>query len=207
MVFAYNFPQSVLETAWNKMIPTDWVLLSQAFQFYQKIGYQYCEVPYLLPEGYTHLTKPHNDRSYILQDSLFSQQNQELVGSAEQSFIYLMVNKQLPNHKLCAITPCFRTDNYNNTHFPWFMKCELFQLSDNIEDCQWMIYDAFTFYSTVAPYSQLEVIQTGHESWDINYNGIEIASFGLRRFNFGTFIYGTGLALPRFTIAQNTAEL
>jgi hypothetical protein len=176
----------------------NWMLLAMAQNYYNELGYKYCEVPYLVPEEYNILTKPHNDQSFVLKHDLFENQPHELVGSAEQGFIYLMATNQLPGNKLCAITPCFRTERYSNIHLPWFMKCELFHLSSSKEDCKSMIDDAWNFFSKYTANKNLVVVQTSEESWDINLNNIEIGSFGLRHFEFGTFIYGTGLALPRF---------
>ena len=180
----------------------NWTLLAMAQNYYNDLGYQYCEVPYLVPEEYNMLTKPHNDQSFVLKHDLFANQPHELVGSAEQGFIYLMATNQLPNDKLCAITPCFRTERYSKTHLPWFMKCELFHLSASKEDCKSMIDCAWQFFSKYAPKKNLQLVQTTEESWDINLNNMEIGSFGLRHFEFGTFIYGTGLALPRFEEAK-----
>lgn len=180
----------------------NWALLAQAQNYYNEAGYQYCEVPYMVPEEYSLLTKPHNDQSFVLQHDLFLKQPHELVGSAEQGFIYLMATNQLTHSKLCSITPCFRTEQYSSTHLPWFMKCELFHLSQSKEDCQLMIDCALKFFSKYVPTKNLEVVQTSEESWDINLNHLEIGSFGIRHFEFGTFIYGTGLALPRFETAK-----
>jgi hypothetical protein len=182
--------------------PINWRLLAQSQQYYTNLGYEYCETPYALPELYSAKTKPHNDPSFILSHGFFENQPHELVGSAEQGFIYLWLTQQLPNKKLCSITPCFRTENYNSTtHLPWFMKCELFHLSDSLEDCHLMIQDAWNFYIQHTNENSLTLIQTSDESWDINLYDIEIASFGIRRFSEGAFIYGTGLALPRFSFA------
>lgn len=182
----------------------NWTLLGQAQTYYQEKDFLYCEVPYIIPEEYTLLTKPHSDQSFILNNDLFQQQPHELVGSAEQGFIYLLATKQLKANKLITITPCFRTENYGSLHLPWFMKCELFHLSHSLEDCHDMINIAYNFYSKYCSSKNLHIVQTSECSWDINLNNIEIASFGLRKLSVGTFIYGTGLALPRFDQAKKS---
>lgn len=195
---------SHIENSFSSYPHINWTLLAKAQQYYANHNYHYCEVPYLIPESYGMLTKPHNDRSFILDSDLFASSPHELVGSAEQGFLYLMVNKQLKHDKLFSITPCFRTENYNGTtHFPWFMKCELFHKSSKLQDCQNMLQDAMHFFEQFTDKNNLNIIQTTNESWDIELNGIEIGSYGLRHFSFGSFIYGTGLALPRFDIAHN----
>lgn len=196
-----TFKKSFLNTEFYPLI--DWNLLSQAQQFYSNIGYQYCEVPYIIPEQYGKITKPHDDRSFVLNNHLFEEQPHELVGSAEQGFIYLIYQNLLPNKKLHSITPCFRTEQYDKQfHLPWFMKCELFHYSNNIEDCLNMLKDAFDFYKQfINTNDSLDIITTSESTWDINLNNIEIGSYGIRNIPHHTFIYGTGLALPRFSVA------
>ena len=43
--------------------------------------------------------------------------------------------------------------------------------------------------------------QTGPWAWDISLNGIEVGSYGYRTYAGHHWIFGTGLALPRMTIA------
>lgn len=195
------FPKSFLSFEGYPEI--NWNLLSKSQQFYSNKGYQYCEVPYLIPEEYGKITKPHEDRSFVLSNHLFQEQNQELLGSAEQGFIYLIYQNLLPNKKLYSITPCFRTEKYDNQfHLPWFMKCELFHLSNNIDDCIIMLKDAFEFYTQIIDKNDsLDIVKTSETTWDINLNNIEIGSYGFRDIPNHIFIYGTGLALPRFSVA------
>lgn len=197
---------SILNESMIHYAPINWLLLAQAQNYYVEHGFLYCEVPYLIPEQYGALTKPHNDQSFVLNNHLFAEQAHELVGSAEQGFIYLLATNQLKGDKLITVTPCFRTENYGMLHLPWFMKCELFHLSNSLEDCQKMIKIAYDFYFKHCQARHLEIVQTDQESWDINLNGIEIASFGLRHLEFGNFIYGTGLALPRFEQSKKYYE-
>lgn len=148
----------------------DWQLLSQANSFYKNYGFIQVETPFAIPNYYHSFTKPHNNQSFVLDKDMFSNEPHELVGSAEQGFIYLLLNDLISNNKLQSITPCFRFDDYDQFHQPWFLKLELFHLSENIDD--------------------LEI------------NNIEIGSYGFRHINNLTFIYGTGLALPRFSLAN-----
>lgn len=184
-------------------IVIDWHLLGKATQFFTHSGFLQKETPYALPELYHSYTKPHDNSSFILNQGMFSAEPHELVGSAEQGFIYLILNHlALENDRLFSVTPCFRCDNYDLLHQPWFMKLELFHYSSDIEDLLAMInlVKQFIEQETIQP---LKLVITGQNTYDLELNGIEIGSFGFRTVEGLTFIYGTGLALPRFSIANN----
>ena len=188
---------SILEPFVSFNYPIDWAKLAKANEYYSK-HFQYQEVPYLIPETVSNYTKPHREQSFILNDGLFTQQAHELVGSAEQGFVYLLMNEGLIGEKLYSITPCFRADNYDVTHQAWFMKLELFHLSDKPEDLHSMVECANTFFSQ---FGNTEIIQVQTQMYDININNIEVGSYGFRHINDKTFIYGTGIALPRIDMA------
>jgi hypothetical protein len=180
----------------------DWELLALAKRFYEDSDYRYCEVPYAVPVEYN-LTKPHDDPSFILDAGVFQHQPHELVGSAEQGFIYQAYRKTLEYDKLCSITPCFRVERFSLQHLPWFMKLELFHLSDKQQDVDLMLNHAMNFFASHVDASRLDIVQTSETNWDITLDNIEIGSYGLRELPELTFIYGTGLALPRFNQAKD----
>lgn len=190
---------SILQNSFLTMPTIDWALLGKAYEYYKKY-YTYQETPFAVPETCTQLTKPHNDQSFILNDGLFYRQPHELVGSAEQGFIYLALQNKLVSNKLFSISPCFRSENYDATHLPWFMKLELFHLSNTEEDVFAMMEIVKDFLITNCP-GNYEKIQTSEQSWDIILNNIEIGSYGIRKVENLEFIYGTGLALPRLSQA------
>lgn len=176
----------------------NWELLSEAYKYYSNF-YQYIETPYLIPKEYTEYTKPHTNNSFILTNDDFHTQPHELVGSAEQGFIYLLLNERLEKQKYFSITPCFRSEQFDTLHQPWFMKLELFNYSSDENDLESMIQECMSFFADQNIIPQLE--QTSSKSYDILINNIEVGSYGFRKIENHTFIYGTGLALPRFTIA------
>lgn len=183
----------------------DWSLLAKAANFYNESGFTQKETPYALPELYHSYTKPHNDPSFILKSGMFSKQPHELVGSAEQGFIYLILNNLVnPQERFFSITPCFRTDNYDYLHQPWFMKLELFHYSSDLNDLLFMIHLVKLFFTSECKVD-LKIVVTGENSYDLELNSIEVGSFGFRTVEGKTFIYGTGLALPRFSIANTMA--
>lgn len=177
----------------------DWNLLNEAYKYYSNL-YNYLETPFLIPKKYTDYTKPHKNNSFLLNQEDFREQPHELVGSAEQGFIYLLLNNRIKQKKYFSITPCFRAERYDETHQPWFMKLELFHLSSDKQDLENMIQESMSFFSSKDVVPQLE--QTSINSYDILINNIEIGSYGFRDIEQYRFIYGTGLALPRFSIAK-----
>ena len=51
--------------------------------------------------------------------------------------------------------------------------------------------------------NSVDVVPT-KEGYDLMINGIEVGSYGLRMGNGYEWVYGTGLAEPRFSVAINT---
>ena len=62
--------------------------------------------------------------------------------------------------------------------------------------------DAQQFFSLHVP---VDLVKTdderSDESYDIESNGIELGSYGIRQHENITWVYGTGLAEPRLSIA------
>jgi hypothetical protein len=153
-------------------------------------------------------TKPHYHETFELHRGQFADQHHELVGSAEQGFVYMKARKMLPKDAmLMSVSPCFRVEQFDSLHLPWFMKLELFVDSTDPEKLKDVINHAFNTFEflvdDVEGKNKLEVVQI-NDTFDIELNGIEIGSYGIRR-HFDRnedYIYGTGLALPRFTQAR-----
>lgn len=187
-------------------VTIDWILLSKSVDFYSRENYFQIETPFAIPEFYHFYTKPHNDQSFVLNDGMFHNNTHELVGSAEQGFIFLLLNNQLDlSKKLFSVTPCFRVDNYDQLHQPWFIKLELFHFSSHEDDLKNMLQLAKTFYEKQTSFP-VNIQQTGDYSYDLEINNIEVGSYGFRHVEDYTFIYGTGLALPRFSITTKLGE-
>lgn len=187
----------------------DWGLLARASSFYANKEFQYIETPWTTPTSVHDFTKPHQNPSFIHELSLpQGHELCELVGSAEQGFIYLMLNNAIKDGKYYSVTPCFRFDNYDKTHQPWFMKTELMHLQSNCSEQQAaenaleLLKSAALFFKEIAPEGKLDTVQTSPTSWDLNLNGIEVGSYGVRKVQNIIFAYGTGLALPRFSVAK-----
>jgi hypothetical protein len=201
--------QSVIEHAFINAPNIEWRLLSQALEHYRRIGYDQVETPWVIPKPYMDGTKPHDHETFELHQGQFTKQHHELVGSAEQGFVYMKAQNLLPSgDQFMSVSPCFRVEHFDETHLPWFMKLELFINDTNPERLEYMIEDCVAMFETLndrdyCPFEKIEVVRVG-DTFDIEMNGIEIGSYGIRRhFNRAEgYIYGTGIALPRFTQAR-----
>ncbi len=181
----------------------DWQLLAKAQSYYEHHHFQSIETPYIVPAQYSEYTKPHQNPSFILNDGIFTNNPYELVGSAEQGFIFLLLNHHLHLHsKYLSITPCFRFEHYDETHQPWFIKLELFWHESSMDSLHQLIKIVQSFFEQELN-EKIQILQTGLESFDLMYQNIELGSYGIRKIEEFSFIYGTGLALPRFSYAKN----
>ena len=108
-----------------------------------------------------------------------------------------------------------RNDSFDATHTKYFMKLELINYStvstqsvDSIDhDVYKMVEQALIFFRLHAPQSNKVTVETiantQFPAYDILYDGIEIGSYGYRECMFCNWIYGTGLAEPRFSRLVN----
>jgi seryl-tRNA synthetase len=178
-----------------------WPYISQALMFYQEKGYKYIEVPWIVQNVVNMITCP--DEDFLMKiDGTYS----SLVGSAEQGFLALQMNNGLAKGKYVSCSPCFRNEkNPTEIHRKYFMKVELYQTNDTSIDSMYnLIQDAQDFFDTLTTQG-IQRVAT-NEGIDLNLNGIEIGSYGIKSFSSHKWIYGTGLALPRFTQARQHIE-
>lgn len=188
-------------------IAVNWSRLGRAVDFYTQRGYTYVEAAWAVSPEATAITCPRPEFTGEVA------QWGSLVGSAEQSFIQMMMDETLPSGKFVACTPCVRLgDAVDDLHQIGFMKVELFR-TDRVDDSavESVIEDArlfmnlelgqnFLFDPTAAP--RVERVQT-HEGFDLELYGIEVGSYGRRSHPsmWKDWICGTGLAEPRFSTA------
>lgn len=189
----------------------DYGLLADAIRYYEIKGYKRVESPWLVTKAISDLTKPKGATSYIVQKD--NEEKQKVfVASGEQSFLYLINKGFLPPGKYQTITPCMRNDAFDIEHTKYFMKLELIEFTCGVfenreQSVRGIIIDAMNFFDAqiVNAFPNLDeihmcdVTQTATLSWDIKYKGIEIGSYGHRECPFCQWIYGTGLAEPRFS--------
>jgi len=199
------------EMAW---LDIDWSRIARAVEFYESLGYKKVEVPWLVEPVYRELTYPHKNA--------FQTSKGDLVGSAEQSFLQLAFKDKIqvktymwgqrPNERLdyagryVAVTPCFRDSQpVDALHQPYFMKVELFEPIWDGAECYTrdkkpaqLFHDAGQFFASEGALPQSEETDEGID-WTVG--GIEVGSYGLRVYDDFGWLFGTGLAEPRFSQA------
>ena len=185
----------------------DWSVINSAINYYKFHGYEYIEVPWWVSKDTLMITCP--DENYA-----FNTGDQFLVGSAEQAFLHLDSQNKIDREKYyVACTPCFRNEVENDDyHHKTFMKVELFigfsvnQKTDEelMEIKNKFINDAYEFFKKYLElfYTEfnIEIVDTP-AGQDIMLNGIELGSYGIRSHGDLIWIYGTGVAEPRFSFS------
>lgn len=185
--------------------PIDWQKLHAAASYYGTIGYQMVEVPWTIPREFMMATCP--EERWIVSSTIG-----DLIGSAEQGFIYLDHTGKLPKGKWMALTPCFRVEDNLDTDLPrqnYFMKLELYDNTDGDpfaikEKMLWNVENAHSGALHVEnrvtgvffPSIRREEVDGGT---DLIFAGVEIGSFGIRSFEHVHWVFGTGMAEPRFS--------
>lgn len=188
----------------------DYNYLAQAQLYYKELDYHYVDAPWFVSEQAMNITVPYGIRCH----------GQEIpVASGEQSFLQLIMDKNLsPGIKHFCITPCLRrSDRYDDWHCQEFMKLELIWyfghtmsiISDEVlKVYQTIINDAAGFFCKFLPIEICEITDEPRKGCittnpkDIQWQGIELGSYGIRSApEIGTWVYGTGVALPRLQMA------
>ncbi len=194
--------------------PIDYRLLSEAVDFYKGLGYQYIEVPWIVKSVIASLTLKDRSRAYIVDSHTTIG---ELVGSAEQGFIDQFIKGVIPSgKKVVSVSPCFRKEpECDEYHFNQFIKVELgmgFFISSFMDEVQLhttidnsirtFINHANAFFDSKTD-KLVECVEVNGD-FDLMIDDIELGSYGYRVFQRQDaiiWIYGTGLALPRFSQA------
>jgi hypothetical protein len=186
---------------YQRPLHIDFSYLAQAQAFYEAAGFTPIAVPWVIDQAYIAETKPADVEFYATLGGV-------LVASAEQSFIQMLDAGWSGVGAFQATTPCFRDEDHDGLHAPYFMKTELFE-NGNVSEARLheVIETALSFFNTAHP-GLARVEPIGDGTFDIVgvKHGTELGSYGIRtRKNF-TWIYGTGVALPRLNqvLAEET---
>lgn len=177
------------ESAWNRI---NWPRIGRADEYYRTL-YQYVEVPWVVNRVFIAATAPPGS-------SICSTNTGDLVGSAEQGFLALSAGGKIRNDvHYYSVSPCFRgappDDPYHNLHF---MKVELYYPTGTPKDVGRMVEAAAKFFALEGAIP--EIVKTP-EGFDLNVGGVEVGSYGYRSVGDHAWVYGTGLAEPRFSQA------
>jgi phenylalanyl-tRNA synthetase alpha subunit len=101
----------------------DYNILNDSLYYYESNGYKYVEVPWMIDDKVSDITKPEDRENFYIND------NQVLVASGEQSFMQLINDAKIEPGKYVALTPCFRDEpSVDKLHKQYFMKTELIVL-------------------------------------------------------------------------------
>lgn len=180
--------------------------ICKAMNFYKALGFEEIQVPWIVPRDVTKSTCP--DDAFIMPTV-----GGDLVGSGEQGFVDLARRGLLPNGRLVTNTPCFRNEaDEDYFHQKYFMKVELFsQAPDLHNELEVMSKMALDLFQTLKGkytdrhqviYNSFKRIET-EEGYDIvmPVDGfeVEVGSYGIRSFEDIWWVYGTGLAEPRYS--------
>lgn len=178
----------------------DWQLVSDAINFYKTIDYSYIEAPWFCQSEALNATLPPEKHGIMAWHPTITPGY--LVGSAEQSFIQMMVDGKLGKGKWCAATPCFRDDVVDELHSLSFFKVELIEICPKDKNIESMLTEAKIHMQGILYRKGLPLtisIRDTEVGKDLYYNDIEVGSYGYREYKSFKWIYGTGLALPRFS--------
>lgn len=170
----------------------NYTLIAKAIEYYKEMEYQYVDVPWVVDETTSQITKPPGLKEFPFK-------NKVLVASGEQSFLQMIIDNGLMPGKYVCVTPCFRDESkFNKFTKQYFLKVELINTQYHDEFALWsMIWKCLDFYRRFN--IEVEAIETD-QGIDIISNGIELGSYGIRYHEkVGHWVYGTGLAEPRFS--------
>lgn len=170
----------------------NWNNIAKGIDYYKSKGFQYLEVPWLVPNEIIKITFPG--------ESGFKTELGDLIGSGEQSFLHLQFNNNLPLGRYMTVTPCFRDEKEDKFHKKQFLKLELYitdvvtenNLQDIILICQFFFRSAFYLGLT-----ETKIVPISDGSFDLECFDIELGSYGIREFKGHKWIYATGIAEPR----------
>lgn len=179
----------------------DYSILNSSIEHYESKGYNRIESPWTVSKYVDNITKPEDRPNLQLKHN-----DKCLVASGEQSFLYLYLKGFLPKGRFQTITPCFRYESFDDLHTKYFMKNELI-ITDKVtpNDLNFILEDALDFFKKYLPQHKLRCVPTSDDglSYDIEFSGIELGSYGIRKCKHCEWIYGTGVAEPRLsTIIQ-----
>lgn len=209
-----------LTVAGAKVKGNVWEYISQSINLYQNAGYEYIDVPWIVTRDALAVTLPPYKTGFSIFETMrLNSEANCLVGSAEQSFIDMMISghpAMRAGGRYVAASPCFRDDAPDELHKTWFFKVELIdvfpgaltRVGPKREEAWRMCNTALRVMKDVAGAGddEMKIVETP-EGFDIEYCGIEVGSYGVRVLNHPKakyeWVYGTGMAIPRFQIASD----
>lgn len=168
-------------------------IISDSIEYYEKENFYRIESPWIIPKYVNGITNSDQQRTFVLKN------DDCLVASGEQSFLNLYLNENLNLGQFQTTTPCFRDEPIDYLHSKYFIKNELIKTNIvNNDELDKIVETCYKFYKKYIP--NINIIKT-NIGYDINYEDIELGSYGIRECEFLKWIYATGCAEPRLTKA------
>lgn len=170
----------------------DYKIISESIDYYEDNGFKRIESPWTVSEYVDNITKPKDVLSFQLKHN-----DKCLVASGEQSFLYLYLKDFLPRGQFQTTTPCFRYESFDFSHTKYFIKNELIKTDIvNKVELEKVIDNCFNFFKNYIP--NIDIIKT-EIGYDIEFQGHELGSYGIRENEYLKWIYATGCAEPRLS--------
>lgn len=178
----------------------DYRLIAESIEYYEQGGFIRIESPWTVSDAIAALTRPKEKEAYKIEHT-----KKCLVGSGEQSFLYLYNKGFLPRGKFQTVTPCFRDDQFSTIHTKYFLKNELIVTDEvNVDVLFKTVVLCENFLKTILGPAVYHIKTS--EGYDVMYEGIELGSYGIRNVGFLKYIYATGLAEPRTSYCKNITK-
>ncbi len=182
-------------------VPVNWENLTAALCHYKTAGFTQVHAPWVIPPEYMKVTFPERDAVFDQHNGGYQTCYGDLIGSAEQSLLYMLMTGQLAHGAYVSLTPCFRIEpEYDRLHSPYFAKVELFSTREaHVTDLKGWTERALVYFQKLAkPNIAFEIVETDI-GYDIEANGVEVGSYNRISVQGHTWVCGTGLAEPRFS--------
>lgn len=181
----------------------DYRTLVEAQDHYSLFGFKEINVPWTVSEAAIKATVP----DWVNMEGLTTPWG-VLIGSAEQGFLQLAMDGALQPGRYQAITPCWRPEKtFGTLQHPYFMKLELMMFgTDAMSDLHRMLEIASSYFNGLTGLKvreekiQEDQIDLVYDAED-NTDPVEVGSYGIRKYDNHRWVYGTGLAEPRFSSA------
>lgn len=181
--------------------PISYEFLADAVDFYTNAReYKYLEVPWIVEKEHINITLPEGSHYRTIDGGECG-----LVGSGEQGFLS-MINQLEKDQLYCCVSPCFRVEpSLSDITYLDFIKVELgalVKIEKAPKICTRLLEDAHDFMDR---YLLVFSKETGEYSYDLFHKETELGSYGFRELGEYSWVYGTGLAEPRFSYIATQA--
>lgn len=180
--------------------------LARALRDWQAQGAVYIDVPWVAEARFVQGTRPEWAHGQDI-----TTPHGQLLASGEQAMCAMMAQGQLvPGQRYIGWTPCFRDEEvFDDLHHFYFIKAEIFEPLSASADPQAATLDLVEqaremferWAQPIKPDAVVAVVPMFDDQWDIEIDGVEVGSYGVRCVP-GTqqrYVYGTALAEPRFS--------